>query len=112
MPKKSVGCHVETTLRVIDGRWRVMILHELFPGTKRFGELRRALAGITHRTLTQNLRDLESLGIVSRTVHAVVPPHVDYALTPLGKSLKPILEAMHSWGEVQGRRLPKRPPAA
>jgi DNA-binding HxlR family transcriptional regulator len=99
MGKKSVCCPVETTLAVIGGLWKVLILRELLGGTRRFNELRRALAGVTHRTLTQQLRELEAHRILRRKVYRQVPPKVEYSLTPLGESLKPVLDAMHEWGE-------------
>ncbi|MEQ8757089.1 MAG: helix-turn-helix domain-containing protein [Coleofasciculus sp. G1-WW12-02] len=91
-------CPVERTLEVIGGRWKVLILRELFEEVKRFGQLHRALHGITQKMLTQQLRELEADGIVHRQVYLQVPPKVEYSLTPLGESLKPILEAMHEWG--------------
>jgi DNA-binding HxlR family transcriptional regulator len=99
MAGKNVSCLVETTLAVIGGRWKVLILQQLFGGVKRFNELRRSLAGITHKTLTQQLREMESNGIVHRKVFAQIPPKVEYSLTPLGRTLKPILTAMHNWAE-------------
>jgi DNA-binding HxlR family transcriptional regulator len=91
-------CAVEVTLQVIGGRWKVLILRELLQGVKRFGELHRALSGITQKMLTQQLREMEEDGIVHRQVYLQVPPKVEYSLTPLGESLKPILDAMHEWG--------------
>ncbi|MEQ9550152.1 MAG: helix-turn-helix domain-containing protein [Coleofasciculus sp. G3-WIS-01] len=91
-------CPVERTLEVIGGRWKVLILRELFEEVKRFGQLHRALHGITQKMLTQQLRELEADGIVHRQVYLQVPPKVEYSLTPLGESLNPILEAMHEWG--------------
>jgi DNA-binding HxlR family transcriptional regulator len=99
MSKKSVSCPVETTLAIIGGLWKVLILRELLCGTMRFNELRRALSGVTHRTLTQQLRELEAHRVVRRKVYRQVPPKVEYSLTPLGESLKPVLDAMHKWGE-------------
>lgn len=99
MTKKSVSCSVETTLAIIGGLWKVLILRELLGGTKRFNELHRALTGVTHRTLTQQLRELEAHSVLRRKVYRQVPPKVEYSLTPLGESLKPVLEAMHHWGE-------------
>ncbi len=104
MNKKAVGCPVEITLAVIGGRWKVMILHFLFDGVMRFSELHRALAGVSHRTLAQQLRELEAKGLIRRKVYRQVPPKVEYSLTPLGESLKPILDAMHEWGEAYPRR--------
>ncbi|KAF3886755.1 MULTISPECIES: winged helix-turn-helix transcriptional regulator [Nostocales] len=91
-------CEVETTLRVIGGRWKVLIIRELMLGVKRFGELQRALDGITQKMLTQQLREMEEDGIISRKVYPQIPPKVEYSLTPLGESLQPILYAMHEWG--------------
>lgn len=96
--KKAVSCPVETTLSVIGGRWKVLILRELFFGVKRFSELQRSLKGITQKMLTQQLREMERDRIISRTVYPVIPPKVEYALTPLGESLKPLIDAMHQWG--------------
>lgn len=104
MSRKAVACPVETTLTVIGGRWKVMILHFLFDGVMRFGELHRGLVGVSHRTLAQQLRELEAKGIVRRKMYPQVPPKVEYSLTPLGESLKPILDAMHEWGEAYSRR--------
>jgi DNA-binding HxlR family transcriptional regulator len=108
MPKKSVHCHVETTLGVIHGRWKVLVIHHLLEGVKRFSELHRALAGISHRTLTQQLRELESDRLIRRKVYAEVPPRVEYSLTPLGHSLQPVLLAMHAWGENYAQKMPSR----
>ncbi|GAX41711.1 HxlR family transcriptional regulator [Tolypothrix sp. NIES-4075] len=90
-------CEVETTLKVIGGRWKVLIIRELMPGVKRFGELQRALSGITQKMLTQQLREMEEDGIIHREIYPQIPPKVEYSLTPLGKSLQPILYAMHEW---------------
>lgn len=97
--RKAVACPVETTLEVIGGRWKVLVLHHLVGGSKRFGELTRALKGISARTLTKQLRELEADGIITRTVHQQIPPKVEYALTTGGERLKPVLLAMHAWGE-------------
>jgi DNA-binding HxlR family transcriptional regulator len=105
MDKKIVFCHAEATLTVIGGRWKALILQQLFDGVKRFNELHRALAGITHKTLTQQLRELERDGIVFRRVYAQIPPKVEYSLTPLGKTLRPVLRAMHDWA---ARHCPER----
>jgi DNA-binding HxlR family transcriptional regulator len=105
MSRKSISCPVETTLAVIHGRWKVLIIHHLLDGVKRFGALHRAMAGISHRTLTQQLRELERDGLVRRKVYAEVPPKVEYSLTPLGKSLHPVLLAMHDWGEAYARKV-------
>jgi DNA-binding HxlR family transcriptional regulator len=99
MARKAVACHVETTLGVIHGRWKVLVIHHLMGGIKRFSELHRLLEGISHRTLAKQLRELEAHGIIRRKVYAQIPPKVEYSLTPLGTTLKPILLAMHRWGE-------------
>jgi DNA-binding HxlR family transcriptional regulator len=91
-------CAVETTLAVIGGRWKVLIIRELFSGVKRFGELHRALQGITQKMLTQQLREMEQAGLVHRQVYLQVPPKVEYSLTPLGTTLQPVLDSMHEWG--------------
>ena len=108
MTKKNVSCPVETTLAVIGGRWKVLILQQLLDGVKRFNELHRVLAGITHKTLTQQLREMEADGIVNRKVYPQIPPKVEYSLTILGKTLKPILMAMHEWSERHGGALQHR----
>ena len=108
MAKKSIGCLVEMTLTVIGGRWKVLILQELFSGVKRFNELHRSLAGITHKTLTQQLREMEADGIINHKVFAQIPPKVEYSLTPLGKTLKPVLAAMHRWAERHAGALKRR----
>ena len=92
------GCAVEVTLSVMGGTWKPIILFHLLHGKKRFSELSRSISSITQRMLTLQLRELEEAGIVQRTVHAEVPPRVDYALTELGRSLQPVLIAMCDWG--------------
>jgi DNA-binding HxlR family transcriptional regulator len=95
-------CPAETTLDVIGGRWKVPILWHLFKGMLRFSELRRGLEGITQKMLTQQLRELESDGIVNRKVYPQVPPKVEYSLTAEGQTLKPVVEAMCKWGKARG----------
>jgi DNA-binding HxlR family transcriptional regulator len=93
------GCPVESTLSFLDGKWKGVILyHLLADGTLRFGELRRRLSVVTQRMLTKQLRELEESGLVTRTVFPVVPPRVDYSLTPLGQSLQPVIMALDAWG--------------
>src|SRR6476469_4336347 len=104
MTKKVVGCPVETAIEIIGGRWKVLILQELFVGTRRFSELHRALRGVSHRTLTQQLRELETHGIVHRKVHRQIPPKVEYSLTPVGETLKPVINVMHDWAESYSRK--------
>ena len=105
--RKGVGCPVETTLRVIAGRWKVLVLYYLLDGTKRFNGLQRDLIGVSARTLAKQLRELERDGIIRRKAFAEIPPRVEYSLTELGKSLKPVLYAMHDWGESYSHRLPR-----
>ena len=93
------ACPVETTLTLIGDKWKVLILRDLMPGTKRFGELKKSLGGVSQKVLTAQLRAMEESGLVRRKVYAEVPPRVEYSLTPLGVSLKPILDAMLTWGE-------------
>ena len=92
------ACPVETTLSLISNRWKVLILRELFLGTRRFGELKKALNDISQKVLTENLKDMAEQGLISRRVYAEVPPRVEYSLTPLGESLRPVLRAMFDWG--------------
>jgi DNA-binding HxlR family transcriptional regulator len=106
MKKRSTNCPAEVTLAVIGGRWKVLILFQLFQGVKRFSELFRALDGITQKMLTQQLREMERDGIVQRTVYPQVPPKVEYRLTPLGETLKPVVGAMCRWGLRQSGREP------
>ena len=92
-------CPVETTLTLIGDKWKVLILRDLMPGTKRFGELKKSIGSVSQKVLTAQLRDMEKNGLLTRTVYAEVPPRVEYSLTDLGKSLKAILDAMWNWGE-------------
>lgn len=94
------GCPVEATLTFLDGKWKGVILFHLLSGTLRFNELRRKAPAVTQRMLTKQLRELEEARLISRTVHPVVPPHVDYALTPVGRSLEPVIKALHDWGRA------------
>lgn len=97
--KELPACPVETTLMLIGDKWKVLILRDLMPGTKRFGELKRSIGSISQKVLTAQLQDMEKKGLVNRKVYAEVPPRVEYSLTELGKSLQPILDAMRIWGE-------------
>ena len=97
--KELPACPVETTLMLIGDKWKVLILRDLMPGTKRFGELKKSIGSVSQKVLTAQLRDMEEKGLVSRRVYAEVPPRVAYSLTERGKSLKPILDAMWTWGE-------------
>lgn len=97
--KNLPACPVETTLMLIGDKWKVLILRDLMPRTKRFGELKKSIGNVSQKVLTAQLRDMEEKGLVNRKVYAEVPPRVEYSLTELGKSLKPILDAMSNWGE-------------
>lgn len=97
--KELPACPVETTLTLIGDKWKVLILRDLMPGTKRFGELKRSIGNVSQKVLTAQLRDMEESGLIHRKVYAEVPPRVEYSLTELGQSLKPILDAMQKWGE-------------
>lgn len=97
--KDLPACPVETTLTLIGDKWKVLILRDLLPGTKRFGELKKSVGNISQKVLTTQLRAMEESGLLTRTVYAEVPPRVEYTLTELGQSLRPILDAMRSWGE-------------
>lgn len=96
--KELPACPVETTLTLISDKWKVLILRDLLPGTKRFGELKRSIGNVSQKVLTAQLREMEASGLLTRTVYPEVPPHVEYTLTELGYSLKPILDAMWDWG--------------
>lgn len=91
-------CPVETTVNLISNKWKVLILRELLSGTKRFGELRRGIGGVSQKVLTENLRTMESDGLVDRIEYDENPPKVEYKLSALGDSLKPVIEAMQNWG--------------
>lgn len=97
-------CPVETTLTLISDKWKVLILRELLTGTKRFGALKKSIAGVSHKVLAAQLRQMEDSGLLVRTVYPEVPPRVEYTLSELGYSLSPILEAMRSWGEAYQAR--------
>lgn len=97
--KELPACPVETTLTLIGDKWKVLILRDLMSGTKRFCELKKSIGTVSQKVLTAQLRDMEANGLVHRDVYAEVPPRVEYSLTELGQSLKPILDAMWNWGE-------------
>ncbi len=92
------ACPVETTLMLIGDKWKVLILRELMGGTKRFGALKKSIGTVSQKVLTAQLRDMEDKGLLTRKVYAEVPPRVEYTLTDTGYSLKPILDAMVTWG--------------
>ena len=98
--KELPACPVETTLTLISNKWKVLIVRDLMDGTKRFGELQRSVGNVSQKVLTEQLRAMEADGLVHRAVYAEVPPRVEYSLTPLGRSLKPIMDALRVWGEA------------
>jgi DNA-binding HxlR family transcriptional regulator len=100
------GCAVETTLDLIDGKWKGVILYHLQGGTQRFGELRKRMPGITQRMLTKQLRALEEDNLVVRKVYAEVPPRVEYRLSDVGESLRPVIDILKAWGETHQERTP------
>lgn len=105
MKKELPACPVETTLMLISDRWKVLIIRDLLEGTKRFGELKKSIGGISQKVLTANLRAMEESGLLTRKVYPEVPPKVEYTLTETGYSLKPILDAMVEWGTEYKKRI-------
>ena len=97
--KELPACPVETTLTLISDKWKVLIIRDLLSGTKRFGELKKSIGSVSQKVLTSQLRQMEESGLLIRTVFPEVPPRVEYTLTELGHSLKPVLDAMWNWGE-------------
>ena len=100
MEQGNQCCPIERTLSVIGGKWTMLILRDLLDGTRRFGELRRSLDGVSPKTLSQRLRELEAQGVVQRVIYPEVPPRVEYSLTERGKSLRAILDQMRTWGSL------------
>lgn len=105
MEKELPACPVETALSLMGDKWKILIVRDLLVGTKRFGELKKSLTGISQKVLTQHLRIMEESGLINRKVYAEVPPRVEYSLTDLGYSLKPIHDAMWKWGEEYKKRV-------
>ncbi|TCS79030.1 winged helix-turn-helix transcriptional regulator [Pectinatus cerevisiiphilus] len=99
MEKVLPDCPVETTLMLISDKWKILIIRDLLTGKKRFGELKKSVGKISQKVLTADLRSMEKAGLLTRKVFAEIPPHVEYALTPAGYTLKSVLEAMSKWGE-------------
>jgi len=100
MKKLKTKCPAEVTVNIIGGRWKLLILYHLFQGVKRFSELQRSVSGITQKMLTQQLREMERDGLVHREIYPQVPPKVEYSLTPLGESLRSVVDAMCRWGKM------------
>ena len=97
LPSNLPACPVEVTLLLLSNKWTILILRDLLTGTKRFGELKKSLSGVSQKVLTANLRSLEEKGIIEREVYPEVPPRVEYTLTDLGKTLEPIIDSMYAW---------------
>ncbi len=114
------ACPVATTVQLIGSKWKLLILRNLLARPWRFNELRKSLEGISQKVLTDSLRSMEEDGLVTRTVYPEVPPRLEYSLSPLGESMRPIIQAMEQWGaqykaskarEQQGLSAEKEPPA-
>lgn len=98
-------CPVATTVQLIGSKWKLLILRNLFQRPWRFNELKKSLEGISQKVLTDSLRSMETDGIITRTVYPEVPPRVEYALTEVGQSMRPIIKAMEDWGKSYKQRL-------
>jgi len=98
LSQKERFCPVEETLSVLSGKWKLMIIHYLLQETKRFNQLQRDLGGVTHRALSQQLKEMENDGLIIRKDYGEIPPRVEYSLSSLGKSLEGVLHSMHEWG--------------
>ena len=96
--EELLACPVATTVSLIGSKWKILIMRNLLVRPWRFNELKKDLDGISQKVLTDSLRSMEDDGIVTRTVYAEVPPRVEYALSPLGESMRPIMDAMEKWG--------------
>jgi DNA-binding HxlR family transcriptional regulator len=107
IPQPGESCPTEATIAAIGGRWKMIILWHLYGGKLRFSELRRKMPRISQKMLTEQLRGLEGHGLVTRTVYAEVPPRVEYAVTPLGASLRPVITAIGNWGCTHGDKITK-----
>lgn len=99
-PCDPTSCPVERAMSVLDGKWTMLIVRDLLSGRKRFGELKRSLAGISPKTLTDRLVQLADAGLVQRTMYAEIPPRVEYELTELGASAAPVLQSLAAWGST------------
>jgi DNA-binding HxlR family transcriptional regulator len=109
--RTSIDCPTELVMEVVGGKWKLVLLEHLLPGTLRFRQLQRAVPTITARMLTRQLRELEDDGLVRRVVYPQVPPKVEYSLTEAGRSLEPLLGQLRAWGEWY-RRQPNPDPTA
>jgi DNA-binding HxlR family transcriptional regulator len=97
------GCPIERAVSILDGKWTLLIMRELLGGERRFGELRSALHGVSPKTLTDRLRELEHQGVVERTIYPEIPPRVEYKLTRRGEAAWPVIEALRIWGEAMAK---------
>ncbi|WP_245589875.1 winged helix-turn-helix transcriptional regulator [Caldanaerobius polysaccharolyticus] len=98
----DVECSIEKAMSILEGKWTFLIIKNLFDGKMRFGELKKSLGGISPKTLSQRLKELEQKGIIKRTAYPTIPPTVEYSLTEKGRSLKPIIIEMKLWGARWG----------
>lgn len=105
--KDLPACPVATTVGLIGNKWKLLIVRDILAGPQRFGELRKSLEGISQKVLTDNLREMERDGLLTRTVYPEVPPRVEYALSELGETLRPILNAMEIWGNGYKKQFEK-----
>lgn len=96
--KNLPACPVATTVGLIGNKWKILILRDVLDGPKRFGELRKSLEGISQKVLTDNLRDMEKDGLLNRKVFPEVPPRVEYSLSEIGETMRPIIKQMEEWG--------------
>ncbi len=101
-------CPVALTVELIGNKWKLLIVRDLTHGTRRFGQLRQSISGISQKVLTQNLRDMEQDGLVLRKVYAEVPPRVEYRLSKIGQALTPVIAALAQWGEKYRKAAAKR----
>ncbi len=92
------NCPVATTLKLLSNKWKILIIRELLNDTKRYGELKRNIEGISEKMLSQSLKEMENDKLIIRKVYAEVPPRVEYSLSEIGKTLKPIIDSMKLWG--------------
>ncbi|MFZ5945415.1 MAG: winged helix-turn-helix transcriptional regulator [Bacillota bacterium] len=97
-------CPIEITVNLISSKWKALILRDLMHGPKRFRDLNRSIYGISQKMLTQQLREMERDGLINRKTYPEIPPRVEYSLSEIGLSLKPILNAMHEWGKLYGKK--------
>jgi len=101
----KLTCPIQRTIAIVGDKWKILVLRTLMDGTRRFGELQRAMEGITPKVLTRQLRDLARDGLVARKVYPQVPPRVEYSLTPLGQSLMPVLQQLNDWAVAHASEL-------